>query len=140
MTANEAGAYLRAAWVSGWVVPGGYTSPEVPYAFDNEAFNSDGLAEWVRLSLIHSPGGQHTLGQTGSRIFRRRGRVVADIRTTADRGLRRFNELAAAVLSIFEAKTINQVHLHDGTQRELGPDGKWYRGTVTVFLTYDEDK
>lgn len=140
MTANEARAYLYAAFGAGWVVPGGYSAPAVPYHFSNEAFDSDGLNEWLTVSVRNLSGGQYTLGQTGSRIFRRRGQVVAEIRVAVDRGLQRLDELATTFLAIFEARTINQVHLHDGVYRELGPDGGNYRGTVTVGFTYDEEK
>lgn len=133
MTENEARAILYQEFLDNW-------NPLIPHTFDNEGFNADGIPEWVRLTVRHTPGGQHTLGALGHRRFRRRGLVIVQVFVPVDRGLLRCDELAAAARDIFEGKTLSGVMLHDGNYREVGPDRQWFQGNITVDFSFDETK
>lgn len=140
MTFNEAREILYQHLVSNWSPP----SPAVPYTFDGESFDSTGKAEYIHLSVRQTGSNQHTLGDTGNRVFRRRGLVFIQVFVQADRGLLRLDELGKTALDLYEGKTISQVALHDGVYRERPEtnksDGTWRRGTVTVPFTFDEIK
>lgn len=133
MNENEARAILYQEFRDNW-------NPSIPYTFDNESFDADGVPEWVRLTVRHTPGGQHTLGAPGHRRFRRRGLVIVQVFVPVDRGLLRCDELAKAARDIFEGKTLSGVMLHDGNYREVGPDRQWFQGNVTVDFSFDETK
>jgi hypothetical protein len=135
VTENEARAIIYQAFVDDW---GSLTE----YAFDNEAFNPEGLEEWVRLTVRQSTGGQHTLGAPGGRRYRRRGLVFVQVFAPVDKGLQRFDELARAARDIFEGKTLSLVEFYDGNIREIGkdPNGPWFSGNVSVVFSFDETK
>jgi hypothetical protein len=136
-TSNESRAIVYSEFVTNWPSA---LSPTVPHTFDNEAFDSDGLSEWVRLIVRQTGGGQYTLGAAGTRVFRRRAAVLVELYVAVDSGLQRMDELARAAREIFEAKTISQVAFYDGDYRELSPLDGWMRGLVTVSFDYDEQK
>lgn len=112
----------------------------VAHAFENEKFDTENLAEYALVVVRHIPGGQHTLGQTGHRVYRRRGLVVVQIFTERDTGTARANALAAAAGALFEGKTIDQVAFTDANVVEVGPSEKWHQVNVTISFTYDEVK
>lgn len=136
MTFNEAREIIYQHFADNWSPP----SPAVPYKFDGESYDPTGVLEWVRLVVRQTGGGQHTLGKTGNRIFRRRGIVLVQLQAPVDRGLLRLDELGQEALGILEGKTISQVSLLNGNYQEKGPDGTWETGSVTVSFTYDELK
>jgi hypothetical protein len=136
MTRNEARSIIHQEFKDNWSV-----TPAVPYVFDNEDKDTDGLAEWIHVSVQHFPtGGQITLGALGNRIFRRRAVVRVQVYAAVDRGLLRLDELTTAVRDIFEAKTISQVMFHDSNIIENGREDNWEKGTVNIFFTYDETR
>jgi len=136
MTQDEARAIIHQAFVDNWSP----TAPAVPYTFDNRKFDSSNLLEWVSVSVRHGLGGQLTLGPEGGRVYRRRGAVVVEVYSPVDRGLLRLDELTTAARDIYEGKNLSQVMFNDGQILERKPDGKWARGDVSVFFTYDETK
>ncbi len=136
MTQNEAREIIYQAFVDNWDP----TAPKVPFTFANEKFDSSRLPEWVKVLVRHGQGGQWTLGQTGDRVYRRRGAVIVEVYTAVDRGLLRLDELTVAARDIFEGKNHSQVMFTDGQVFERAPDGQWARGDVSVFFTYDETK
>jgi hypothetical protein len=136
MTQNQAREIIYQAFVDNW----NPSAPEVPFCFANEDFDSSELPEWVRVSVRHSPGGQWTLGPKNSRVYRRRGAVIVEIRSIVDRGLLRLDELTTAARDIYEGENHSQVMFNDGDIFELDPEGQWARGNVSVFFTYDETK
>lgn len=140
MTINEAREIIYQYLVDNWSPP----SPAVPYVFDNESYDATGKAEYIRLFVRQSGSGQHSLGETGQRVFRRRGFVLIQIFVLADRGLLRLDALGETALDLYEGKTISEVAFHDGQYRERPEekksDGTWRRGNVTVAFTYDEIK
>lgn len=135
MKFNEAREILYAQFNTNWSL-----TPPVPFAFDNEAFDSEGLDEFAILRVRQTGGGQHTLGESGNRVFRRRGTVSVQLHVAVDSGLQRMDAMAEAVLDILEAKTISQVSLYDGDYRELGPLDGYARGLVSVAFDFDEIK
>lgn len=137
MTFNEAREILYGQFNTSWPSA---LSPTIPYSFDNEAFDPEGLSEYVTLRVRQSGGGQHTLGAIGGRRFRRRGTVLVQLHVAVDRGLQRMDAMAKAVLDILEAKTISQVSLYDGDYRELGSLDGYARGLVSVAFDFDETK
>ena len=136
MTPNEARAILYQQFIDNWAPP----DPVVPYVFENEHLDTDGLPEWVKVVVANLSREQHTLGSVGNRVFRGRGAVIAEVHVAADTGLLRLDQLCKAALDLFEAKTIQQVMLHNGTYRELPRAGRWMKGQVSVLFTYDETK
>lgn len=125
---------LKAAWEAAY--------PSSPLVFANEAFDSEGVAEWASLEVRQTGGGQDSLGAVGNRRFERRGLVFVQLYAAVNRGLARLDELSKTVLDTLEAKTlpVNSVFLYDGVFRELPPSGPWVRGSVTIQVTYDEIK
>jgi hypothetical protein len=136
MTENEARAILYDAFRDTW--PSSF--PTVPYTLDNEQFISDGVAEWVSMVVRHGVAGQETLGAIGDRVYQRRGLVIVQLFVAVDRGLLRLDELGRAARDIFEGKTLSQVRCYNGQYRELGKEGQWMRGNVSVAFSYDEHK
>jgi len=139
VTENEARVILCNQLINNWDTDVGL--PAVPYYLDNEAQKPEGLVEYILMRVIHFPGPQqHTLGGTGNRKFRRRGRVQIQVRTDVDIGLQRLDFLGRTARLLFEAKTISGVMLHDGTFVEQGRVGEHYGGEVSVEFSYDEIK
>lgn len=136
MTENEARKIVYQSFVEGW----NPVSPEVPFAFDNEAFDARNLSEWVRVSMRASLGGQETLGPKGSRVYRRRGAVLIEVYSPVDRGLLRLDELTRAARDIYEGNNLDQVIFTDAVVTGLPPSGQWARSTVLVSYYYDETK
>lgn len=140
MTINEAREIIYQYLADNWSPP----NPAVPYVFDNESYDATGKAEYIRLSVRQAARSQHTLGETGQRIFRSRGYVLIQIYVQADRGLLRLDALGETALDLYEGKTISEVAFHDGQYRErpdeTKSDGTWRRGNVTVAFTYDKIK
>lgn len=136
MTRNQARERIYRAFVDNW----NPSAPRVPFSFPNEDFNSSGLLEWVRVSMLHTEGGQWTLGRKENRVYRRRGAVFIEVYSPVDRGLLRLDELMQAARDIFEGENHEQVMFNDGQALELPVDGQWARGDVSVFFTYDETK
>lgn len=141
LTPNEARTIVYDYFIANWSPP----APAVDnYCFDDEAFDPEGIQEWLKISMRHTGGGQHTLGPIGSREFRRRAVLQFKIYTTVDRGLLRLDALAKTARDLFEGKTISQVMFHDSLYREdIGaeePKGTWVEGLVQVDFTYDETK
>lgn len=138
MTPNEARVIIYNEIETYWP---SLFDPEVPYVFDDEKFDTEGVDEYVRVTVQHTPfGGQHTLGPPGGRIFRREAVVQFQIYTAVDRGLLRLDELAKAARDLFEASTISQVMFHDSDSIENGQEDGYNRGTTTIDFSYDEKR
>lgn len=137
MTINDAREIVYTAFATYM----GTNYPDIPYTFENEAFDSDEVEEWVRLVVHQTGGGQHTLGGVGNRVFRRRGIVLAQIYVKVDQGLLRLDELGEAILDLFEGTTQSQVMFHNGQYLGTGSyGGSWFRGTTQVAFTFDKVK
>lgn len=136
MTQDEAREIIYQAFVDNWSP----SAPKVPYTFANEKFDASSLREYVEVSVRHGVGGQWTLGRKGGRVYRRRGAVLIEVYSPVDQGLLRLDELTKAARDIYEGENLSQVTFDDGQVLEVPPEGKWARGRVSVFFTYDETK
>ena len=130
---SEATQTIDSTFSSGW-------GTETPFALGNEALDTKDLAEWVRLTILHRLGGQHTLGNIGGRVYRRRAVVVLQIFVPQNAGTARANALVEKFRGIFEGETINGVAFDDGNSEEIGPDERWYQVNEEVSFNYDEIK
>lgn len=137
MIQNEARESIYKTFSDGWKA----AYPGFPFTFPNEKFDTNGKPEWVRTSVLHRPeSGQHTIGSVGNRVFRRRGTVIVEVYSLADRGLARQDELQKTARDLFEGKTINGVCFYDAKNFEGGPYLSWWRGQVQIAFDYDEVK
>jgi len=132
-TINEIREDIQNEFITQW----GTTTP---FAFQNEHFEEPENASWVRLSVIHAGGGQHTLGQPNTRVFRRTAGVLIEIFTPKDAGTKSGDDLGHQARGIFEAKKIGEANFNDGEIREEGPIRSWFKHVVTVEFDYDELK
>lgn len=141
MTLNEARVIVYDAFRSAWVVG---VERIIPFFFDNMAYDTNGIDEFVELKMLHVPGEHHSLGQPGNRIFRREGVIRVVINTKSDSGLKRADELGAECLRILEGQSFvsdgNTVRTTDGHCRELGPSGSHYISEVVVNFNYQDQK
>jgi len=141
MTASEARVIVYNHFKDNWSPP----NPAVTnYVFDNEAFDPEGISEWLKVSMKGTGGGQETLGESGNRVFRRRAVLQIQIYTTVDQGLLRLDALAEAARDLFEAKTISLVMFNNSTYlediEEKETKGLWVKGLVQIFFSYDQIK
>lgn len=99
-------------------------------------------APWVRVQVLHQLSGQATLGEGGSRRFRREGLVVARIHTKAGDGLVGSDFYSKLVVDAYEGKTSasGSVWFRNVRLNELGQDGDWHVSTVMADFEYDEVK
>lgn len=110
------------------------------YAFENEEFTPPDTA-WVRLTVRHRDGGQETLGRTGNRRYLRRGVIVAQVFTPADRGTFASDAITTEILDMFESTRLDDdLWCRDGIIRGLPADGGMYRNFVEIEFDYEETK
>jgi hypothetical protein len=97
---------------------------------------------WVRVAFRNYGGGQHTLGPTGSRIYRRTGAVFVQVFAPIERGPGYGATLAQAARAIFEGRRFGELDFFDGQIIEI-PLRSGERNTQTnveVRCAYDETK
>lgn len=121
----------------------------VPSGLDAWTFeNEEGFREpdqdtaWARVSVRHLDGGQETLGGTGNRKFRRNAAVAVQVFTPRGGGLGAGDDLAAEILTLFEAKSISGLDFVNGTISEIPPgdDEKTFQHNIVVRFDYEEIK
>lgn len=102
----------------------------------------DGNEPWARVTVRHTEGEQHSLGQKGGRIFERKGVITVQVFVPAGkRGLELAGLLGTVALNAFEGvKTPEGVVFHRVTYKDVGPDGAWYQVNVTAAFEYDHVK
>lgn len=141
MTINEARVIVYDEFRDAWALGDERT---IPFFFDNMAYDTNGVDEFVELKMLHVPGEHHSLGQPGNRIFRREGVIRVEISTQTSKGLKRADELGAECLRILEGQSFvssgNTVRTTDGYFRELGPSGSHYKSEVVVNFNYQDQK
>lgn len=138
---NTARAAIYKALNDAWVAD---TRPE-PLVFQNEAFDPSTVADgvnWCRLSVIHTFGGQETLGDTGNRKFLRSGNVITQVFAPQDEGLFDIDATVQAVVDALEGITLtsSNVRLFGATVQEIGPDAGWFQVNVEIPFEYDVRK
>lgn len=143
MTRNEFRDRVYKTFISEW-------SNGVIYSFDNEKFNPPDPADpavvsagtpWVRLSVRHFNSSQKTLGKVGQRKFEHEVRVILQIFTVPNTGLKRSDELAQVFFEIFDEDLgRNDVFGGESAYRELGTAEGWQMSEAWVDYTYDETR
>lgn len=143
MTPNEFRDRVYKLFIAEWLNGVGYT-------FDNEKFTPPDPADpavvaagtpWVRLSVRHSGSRQKTLGPVGRRKFEHSARVILQIFTVPNTGLKRSDQLAQDFIEIFdEDMGRNDVFGGESAYRELGTAEGWQMSEAWVDYTYDETR
>ena len=81
-TTNQARDELNAAFRTHWLAEG---ESESILAWPNVDFNTEGVSEFVRYSVLHNRGEQASLGMGGDRYFRRYGMIIAQVFVAEER-------------------------------------------------------
>lgn len=107
--------------------------------FANESFDPTPGRSWVRVTMLHTGGGQDSLGGTGNRKFLREGSITAQVFCPQDGGLATSDALVEPVLAALEGLTftLSNIRTYGGTINEIGPDNGWYQTNVGVPFEYD---
>ena len=97
---------------------------------------------WAWARVLHQTSDQATLGESGSRRFRRLGLVIITIYTKAGDGLVFSDFYSKLVVDAFEGKTSasGSVWFRNVRLNEFGQDGDWHVSTVMADFEYDEVK
>lgn len=113
------------------------------FSFDNEAFQpvTPG-AKFVRVSVRHRVRAQETLGGIGRRKFESIGGVIVQCFSALDKGRKEADDLAQAVRTIFEGKTLTPtaVHFFACDTREIGNSAGRFQVNAEAFFFYVETK
>ena len=112
----------------------------VAYTLDNapDAYQAkEGVTEVVECSINFLSSNQVTLGEVGSRVFRRTGDIVCRIYTEKDKGTRRSKELLDILLNIFEGNSFSGIVTQDISFLEIGPVGDRHLTTVRIPFYYN---
>lgn len=119
-------------------------TPPVPTIFyDDKQFDlPDGDTTWAFVMVRHDGSEQATLGEVGGRRFRRRGRVVVQVRTPTGLGLSTNDVYSKVALDAFEGVETapDQVIFRNARLQEEGTDGAWFLTNVISEFEYDEVK
>ena len=116
------------------------------YTLEGEKFDSSKDvphgSPYVRVSVRHTGGTQHTLGKRGNRKFERSGSVFVQVFVPSGEGVFDSGTLAQAARAIFEGEDIpgTTVFFQDVVIRETGPSGKWLQTVVEASFQYTETK
>lgn len=119
------------------------TPPVPPILYDDLNFETpDGDVAWVFLMVRHTASSQETLGETGSRRFRRRGIVIVQVRTPTGLGLSTNDIFSKIALDAFEGieTAPDEVIFRNVRLQEVGNDGAWFLSNVMADFEYDEVK
>lgn len=113
-----------------------------PFTFQNDKFESKALKDdWIRVSVLETFSAQETLGPTGARRFRRRGRIFGQLFTLAEEGgMANSGGHAHVFRGIFEATSFGGVDCNNAVVDEVGPDGKWHQTNISIIFDYEEFK
>jgi len=132
-TENEAREAVYKRFVDNW---GGAS----PYVFENEKFQADPAADWVRLSFRNTNSNQGTLGATGNKRYERDASIFLQIFTLVNTGTKNIDTLVRTFRSIFEGTRFSGVAVNNVVSREGKEDGKFKQTTVEAFSQYFETK
>lgn len=143
MTRNEFRDLVYKTFMTRWDA-----GPVSIYTFDNEKFTppdpTDPLVpnsgqRWVRLSVRHSESSQKTMAPVGRRKFENTARVILQIFTVPNTGVKDSDELAQIFAECFD-KDLGRGDVFGGesSYRERGTAEGWFMSEATVTYTYDE--
>lgn len=106
---------------------------------DNED-RKDLVAPWLRATVRHTARTPSTLGVQGNRRFRSSASLFVQVYTEVNTGLKSADDLAQAILDLFEGESFDGVSFTAGIPRETGPSGKYDQTVVELPFDYDEIK
>lgn len=112
----------------------------IAYTLDNapdEYQAKEGAPEMVECSINFLSSTQSTLGEVGSRVFKRTGDIVCRIYTEKDKGTRRSKEILDILLNIFEGNSFSGIVMQDISFLEIGPVGDRHLTTVRIPFYYN---
>jgi hypothetical protein len=143
MTPNEFRSLVYTSFMAVWDV-----GPVSIYTFDNEKFTPPDPADptvanegicWVRLVVRHGDSQQKTLGPVGRRKFENSARVILQIFTVPNTGMKDSDALNQAFKEVFDTDLgRGDVFGGQSTYRERGTAEGWQMSEATVSFTYDE--
>lgn len=136
-TINEAREAVYERWRVQWAA-GAYSA--VPYAFENENFSADPEAERVRVSVVHVPRVNATLGAAGKRRHTRYARAVIQVYAPPDEGMRTLDLLTQVARAVFESTSFSGLRFFPATVREGADDGALKQMVITAPFDYQETK
>lgn len=133
LTPDEADKAIQGAFVAAW----GSTTP---VAFDNKAFDADGLnVPWVRLNVQFTTGSISALGIVGDRRFRNEGFVFVQVFTPVGGGKSANTLLATIARNVFRGVQLaGGLWFRNEGLVHVGPEGKWYQQNVSAEFIFDE--
>ena len=112
----------------------------VPSLLDEWRFGYEAKKEpeegqlWARISFQNTDGGQYSLGAVGERKFRRQAVIAVQIFTPRGEGPSRANQVAQAVVELFEGAAHSALDFHDAVVRPTPPseEEKFSQLLVTI--------
>lgn len=127
---------VRDAWLAG-----GYADANLIYD-DKEGSIPATQTTWARVTVRHEEGRQSSLsGGLGSQKYLRTGTLFVQIFEPSGEGLSSIDLSAKIIMDAFEGKASpNGVWFRNVTFQEIGPDGNFFNGNVTIDFEYDELK
>lgn len=144
MTRSEFRDLVYKTFMAHWDV-----GPVSIYTFENEHFvppitpANPGAPmtnkPWVRLCVRHSDARQKTLGPVGARKFEHEARVILQIFTAPNTGVKSADALAQAFTECFDTDLgRGDVFGGESSYRERGTADGWFMAEASVTYTYDE--
>lgn len=132
-TVNEVREKVYETFVAGW----GATSP---YTFDNEDYEPNQSAPWVRLSVRNRNSVTETLGSRAYRKQLRSGAIFLQIFVPSNDGLRNADALVRKFREIFENKTLIPATLWVTSveHRELATEQNQFLVLCEANFTYND--
>ena len=135
MTLNEAHKEINDRFIALW------SNPSVPYTFTDEDDFSDRIdTSWVRLSLVPTISGQHSLGKKPTRVYERRGLIAAQVFSPSNTGSKTAEDLANDIQTIYEGETFSGVHCFDSNIIFNGNSCGWFQINVDISFLFHEIK
>jgi hypothetical protein len=112
--------------------------PELVYDNKSQA-NEDTNLAWLRVTLKPVLGVQETLGQSGTRRFKRQGLLFIQIFTPLDKGMQASDHLADGIINFLEGgKTpTNNIPFNNvSPPQNMGNEGSWQQVNIDAEFIY----
>ena len=111
----------------------------IPWALDNQSFDSSGKDVWVEVTIESTASIQRTLGRPGNRRYRREGILTLVVRTRAGIGIHRALDIAQQIRGRMEGKSIGGTNPIGGVLiNEQGQDITGYNVAITYPFWFEE--
>ena len=140
LTITEARDDILKMAYDAWVAAG-YTANNLIYDDKDGSIPTNG-ERWARITVRHETGSQASLsGGLGTQKYLRTGTVFVQIFEPSGEGLSSIDNSAKIIMDAFEGKSSpNGVWFRNVTFQEIGPDGNFFNGNVTIGFEYNELK